>query len=282
MQWDAEEYEHLLEQVTFGNPQNHILTYDAWKRYHPNHCNAALLIEKLKTAASAIPNERYAARLRNTILTTSENIHISASTEEQCRQLHELLVLAYRMVERYPDPFSEKQFERCRLKICGPASKQEAERLYRLNSFHSPCFQTDKAKKCYASFADRAQEILWDQEYFEELTAKEVRLDRLEFPDVYAIFSRVYSRENAERLYQKFSDFRNCLSEERGHMRAEEISSRVTYSLWEHEDYDLVERFLSLAEDLLAYDPRAKYLGQQAERNIKKKKYRERLEEVHT
>ncbi len=280
-QWDAEECCRLLTLVRRDNPQNVVLVRDAWRRYRPALCDGLLLLEQLKTAAEGVTAEHEAVLLCRTLVEVLEGFPPAPDTPHLLPRLKRLLFLGQTLAERFPRAAGCKDaLERCRLKLYGPATTSEAERLYRLCRFRSPDFPAADARERYAAFADAAQERLWDQAYFEELTAEGVCLDVLGFPDMYAMLHRAYSRENAERLYRKMADFRHCLSKERGHMRAEDITSRVARTLWEEGAYDLLERFLSLAEEMLAYDPKGAYHRDPIDRKITE--YREKLKEVRT
>lgn len=246
VKWVREACEEYLRQIERGNPGNKSLFHQAlW--YYNNSIPIKLVLEKLEILISegCIPEDQLKKVL---IRATDTFINRSDESEEQA------LLRIMELAEPYAN---EWEREYMRFMIIGPCSKDEAKRCYRKLHFNngSSDFKTNVAISRYQQFISPENMLRWKQEYFDEWTGKGYFLNKadLEWVNLIELVSQdygIYSRENMEKLYNKLADYKNCIDVDEYGGIVFDIKGKVFERLYTEGEYELLERFIKLAEKI--------------------------------
>ncbi len=282
-QWEQEEYESLMAQITPDNPQNLAIFSRAMKR-HTRTMPLSPIADKMEILAKGVLTEDAAVFLLDRALSLAGFSQIARNAPQELAALDRLMVLAQYLLtycsakdaEKYQDAMT-----RNRLKIYGPENAQEAEQLYRECLCRIRPLQTESAERKFAAFVGEATELQWRQKLFDERTAPDFCLDQhaiVDELDLLKPYYGIYSRENAERLYRKLADFRNCLQPKNYLSKAHGITMHIAEILYQEKEPDLLERFLDLTEEILREAEDDRYFYRFTQRDVQK--YRALLREM--
>lgn len=255
LQWSLEKFLEYYSRIKPKNSDNLKLLKEAW-RWHTECTPVKLVAEKLEimmAESRGTPDEK----LVDCVCSTAMWTHINKSDESEEQLLLRLMELC--------EPFvSEEQNERMRLKVVGPVSEEEAKRQYRINHFGDKpdYFQTYTAERGFHRFATPENMLKWKQEYFDEWTDKSYFLSKKDMGWVNVIelgglYYGIYSRENLEKLYDKLSDYKHSAAADQYWDIAFHIVSNLSKRLFEDGEFELLERFYKLAENLLKDAPKS-------------------------
>ena len=251
--WAFEEFEKYFSQITSGNPDNLKLLRDAWG-WHNDDTPVKLVAEKLEILLNEC-NGKPDKMLIECLLVTAGYSEINKDDKSEEETLVRLMELC--------KPFiSEEKADELRFKIVGPNSEEETKLDYRINGFsdRSDRFQTNTAEQSFKRFATPENYLKWKQEYFNEWTDKEYFLDKesmysVNLIELAGLNYGIYSKENIQKLYDKLSDYKNCAAEDQYWQIAYEIVMHLSRRLFEDGEYDMLETFYRLAEDMLNSAP---------------------------